>query len=367
MITVLIVDDSQTTIEYLKYLLMSDDEIVIAGIATSGQEAVELAQRKRPDVILMDIHMPQMDGFEATRIIMENNPVPIVIMSASHNVQDTEVVFRAMEAGAVALANKPKALNHPDQEASAKELVQTAKLMAEIKVVRRHPLVKQRRDEREGRPPSLEPQRLDERGLRPPPRETGPMVSPSVIRAVAMGASAGGPPVLQAILSRIPKNFPAPLLIVQHIARGFMEGLIEWLVPTTECEIHLAAHEETLRPGHIYFAPDDYHMGVSNSDRIVLAKGAPENGSCPSISYLFRSVGEVYGANAVGVLLTGMGRDGADELKFMRDQGAVTIAQDKASSLIQGMAGEAIRLGGVEYELPYDNIASTLLSLVRKR
>jgi two-component system chemotaxis response regulator CheB len=349
MIKVLIVDDSQTTLEYLKYLLSLDKEIVITGIADNGREAVELSQRKPPDVILMDIHMPQMDGFEATRIIMERNPAPIVIMSASHNVKDTDVIFRAMEAGAVALANKPRGLDHPDYESSVKELIQTVKLMAEIKVIRRRPIVKRKPEEREPRPESL---------------FVKPTVSPAAIRVIAMGASAGGPPVLQAILSRIAKKFPASLLIVQHIACGFVEGLIEWLSQTTDCPIHLATHEETLLPGHIYFAPDNYHMGVGNSGRIVLSKGGSENGSRPSISYLFRSVAEVYGANAVGVLLTGMGRDGADGLKLMRDQGAITIVQDQASSLVHGMAGEAIKLNGAMYELHYDNIAPTLLSLV---
>lgn len=352
MITVLIVDDSPTTLEYLKYLLLADDQIVIAGVANNGQEAVELSRRKLPDVILMDIHMPQMDGFEATRIIMENNPAPIVIMSASHNVKDTEVIFRAMEAGAVALANKPKGLDHPDYESSAKELLQTVKLMSEIKVVRRHPIAKQK---------------WGANGPLPEHRLPTPRVGNAVIRAIAIGASAGEPPVLQAILSRIPKKFPAPLLIVQHIASGFMEGLIEWLRQTSDCPIHLAVHQEALLPGNIYFAPDNYHMGVEKSGRIMLSKGEPENGSRPSISFLFRSVAAVYGAHAVGVLLTGMGRDGADGLKRMRDQGAITIAQDEASSMVHGMAGEAISLNAAMYELHYDNIAPTLLGLVNQQ
>ena len=247
MIKVLIVDDSQTTLDYLKYLLSSDKEIVVEGIADNGKEAVELAQREPLDVILMDIHMPQMDGFEATRIIMERNPAPIVIMSASHNVKDTDVIFRAMEAGAVALANKPKGLDHPDHESSEKELIQTVKSMAEIKVIRRRPIVKQKPEEGKPRPESL---------------FAKPIISPAAIRVIAMGASAGGPPVLQAILSRIPERFPVPLLIVQHIACGFVEGLIEWLSKTADCPIHLATHEETPLAGHIYFAPDNYHMGV---------------------------------------------------------------------------------------------------------
>jgi len=352
MITILVVDDSQTSIEYLKYLLASDDEIVIAGIANNGKEAVELSQRKLPDVILMDINMPQMDGLEATRIIMENNPVPIVIMSATQDVKDAGVIFRAMEAGAVALANKPEGIGHPDHESSAKELVQTVKLMSEVKVVRRRSIMQRKQEECEPELALL---------------AAKPAICPAAISVVAMGASAGGPPVLQAILSQIPKEFPTPLLIVQHIASGFLESLVEWLSHTTECPIHQAAHGEAMLPGHVYFAPDDYHMGVGRSDRIVLSKGRPENGSCPSISFLFRSVANVYGARAVGILLTGMGRDGADGLKLMRDRGAVTIAQNKASSLVYGMAGEAVRLKGAEYELHYDNITPALLALVNER
>ena len=351
MITVLIVDDCSTTLEYLKYLLLADGQIVIAGVANNGKEAVELSRRKLPDVILMDIHMPKMDGFEATRIIMENNPAPIVIMSASRNVKDTEVIFRAMEVGAVALANKPKALGHPDYESSAKELLQTVKLMSEIKVVRRYPIAKQK-SQAHGPGPEL--------------RLPKPLVGPADIRAIAIGASAGGPPVLQAILSRIPQQFPAPLLIVQHIACGFMDGLIDWLGQTAVCPIHPAVHQEVLLPGNIYFAPDNHHMGVEKSGRIMLSKNEPENGSRPSISFLFRSVAAVYGAHAVGVLLTGMGRDGADGLKLMRDRGAITIAQDEASSMVHGMAGEAISLNGAMYELHYDSIAPALLGLVNR-
>jgi two-component system chemotaxis response regulator CheB len=302
-----------------------------------------------PDVILMDIHMPQMDGLEATRIIMQNNPVPIVIMSASHNVKDTEVIFRTMEAGAVALANKPKGLGHPEYESSAKELIKTVKLMAEIKVVKRTPIPRIKHGEYQPGP------------------AIKPVAFPSTIRVVAIGASAGGPPVLQAIISKIPKKFPASLLVVQHIARGFIDGLIKWLSQTAECPIHLATHGEMSVPGHIYFAPDNYQMGIGKSGRIILSRNAPENGSCPSISFLFRSVSEAYGPQSVGVLLTGMGRDGADGLKLMRDKGAITIVQNQTSSLVHGMAGEAIKLNAAMYELHYDNIASTLLNILNTR
>jgi len=350
MIKVLIVDDSHTTMEYLKHLLNSDDEIMIAGIAENGEEAVELSKRKRPDVILMDINMPKMNGFQATRIIMENNPAPIIIMSSSHDVKETAVIFRAMEAGAVSLANKPQGINHPDHESDAGELLENVKLMSEVMVVRRSKL---------------------EKGLarepRPEPSAVNFVAKTGEISVIAMGASAGGPLALQTVLSKIPNNFPIPILIVQHIASGFIEGLTEWLGETTECPIHLAAHREILLPGHVYFAPDDYQMGVDGSGRIALSRAKPENGTRPSISFLFRSVAEIYGAAAVGALLTGMGKDGADELKLMRDKGAVTIAQDKKSSLVHGMAGEAIKLDAAMYELPLESIADALIRLVNKK
>jgi len=347
MIKVLIVDDSLTTMEYLKYLLDSDDDIMIAGIAENGREAVELSKKKRPDVILMDINMPKMNGFQATRIIMENNPVPIIIMSAIHDVKETTVIFHAMEAGAVTLLNKPRGIDHPDYERDSEALLQNVKLMSEVKVVGRRKSIRGVASEPGAKPPAVKP-----------------VARPGEIRVIAIGASAGGPPALHEILLKIPKNFPVPILIVQHISSGFIDGLTKWLGQTTNCAVHLAAHGEILHPGHVYFAPDDYHMGVNSSDRIILSKAKPENGSIPSISFLFRNIGDVYGANAAGVLLTGMGKDGADGLKFMRDKGAVTIAQDKESSLVHGMAGEAIKLDAAEYELSPGSIAEALIALV---
>jgi two-component system chemotaxis response regulator CheB len=189
----------------------------------------------------------------------------------------------------------------------------------------------------------------------------------SKIKVIGIGASAGGPPVLQEILLKIPKIFSIPILIVQHISSGFIDSLINWLDQTTKFNIHLAAHKEILLPGQIYFAPDDYHMGVDGSGRIILSRADPENSSRPSISFLFRSLAEVYGPNAAGVLLTGMGKDGADWLKQMKDKGAVTIAQNKESSLVHGMAGEAIKLDAAMYELCPENIADALITFFNNK
>ncbi len=185
------------------------------------------------------------------------------------------------------------------------------------------------------------------------------------IMLIGIGASTGGPPVLQTILSGLPKEFPATLLIVQHIARGFLSGMVEWLNQTTGLHVHIAAHDARALPGHAYIAPDDFHLGADAGGRLVLAREPPENGLRPSVSYLFRSLVHVCGPKAVGVLLTGMGTDGAAELKQMRDCGAFTIAQDRDSSIVHGMPGEAIGLGGAAHVLSADKIAAALIATGR--
>ncbi|MBI5756263.1 MAG: chemotaxis-specific protein-glutamate methyltransferase CheB [Nitrospirae bacterium] len=347
MINVLIVEDSLVVRKYLKHILESDKTIRVIGTAEDGMEAVEFVREKRPDVITMDINMPGMNGLEATRQIMETNPVPIVIVSASYNRKDVEKSFRAMEAGAVAIVEKPAGNAHPDYYEATRNLIQTVKLMSEIKVVRRLPRT---RPSRRGSAaiPQLSPDLIPER-----------------IKLVAIGASTGGPPVIQAILAGLQKGFPAPLLVVQHIAKGFLKGLTEWLKETTGHPVHIAKDGERILQGHIYFAPDDFHMGLEGKSRIALSKTDPENGIRPSVSYLFRSAARASGGNMIGVLLTGMGKDGADELKLMKERGAVTIAQDRKSSVVFGMPGEAVRLGAAQFVLPPDKIPKVLESMIK--
>jgi two-component system, chemotaxis family, protein-glutamate methylesterase/glutaminase len=187
------------------------------------------------------------------------------------------------------------------------------------------------------------------------------------VRLIGIGASTGGPLVLQTILSGLPKDFPVPLLIVQHIARGFLPGMVEWLSQTTGLRVHIAAHGAVPLPGHAYVAPDDFHLAVDAGGHMILAREEPESGLRPSVSYLFRSLAQTCGASAVGVLLTGMGKDGAVELKRMKDCGAFTIAQDRDSSIVHGMPGEAIELGATTQVLPADKIAGALIAQVGHR
>lgn len=343
-IKVLIVDDSPAVREFLVRILSADPAIEVIGTANDGEEALEAVAKKRPDVITMDVHMPRLDGLEATRRIMETHPTPIVIVSGSTDPREVATTFRAIEAGAVAVLRTPAGIGHPDHETTTEELVQTVKLMSEIKVVRR--------TLRAGGKPQLS---LAAEVLRTQVEAR--------VNLVAIGASTGGPPVLQIILAALPADFPVPILIVQHMASGFTQGFVQWLAQTSSLPVHLAAHGELVRPGHVYVAPDEFQMRVERGGRIALTKDASENGLRPSVSFLFRSVAQVYGRDAVAGLLTGMGRDGADELKVLRDLGAMTFAQDKESSVVHGMPGAAILLNAATLILPSAKIAAVLTNL----
>jgi two-component system chemotaxis response regulator CheB len=347
-IKVFIVEDSPVVRELLTYILSSDPDIKVIGTAGNGEEAVKAIRDKKPDIVTMDINMPKMDGFEATKIIMETTPTPIVIVSASWDPKEVEKTFRAIEVGALTAVRKPVGVTHPDYESQAKELIRTVKLMSEIKVIRRRSKITLQKNI-----PAI-----------PAVNEPAPVITD--IKVVAIGASTGGPLAIETILSGLPKDFRAPLLIVQHIAQGFVQGFANWLANSCRFPVRIAKQHEFPLPGHAYIAPDDVHMGVDAGGRIVLVKSEPENGLRPSVSYLFRSVAEVFGKNIVGVLLTGMGRDGAYELKMIKDKGAMTIAQDKESSVVHGMPGEAIRLGAAMHVLAPSSIAAMLADLNKK-
>jgi two-component system chemotaxis response regulator CheB len=345
-IRVLIADDSRVAREHLRAILDSDPDIEVTGTVANGMEAIRAIRIDKPDLVTMDIHMPGLDGFETTRMIMENHPVPIVIITGSSTIHELETSFRMIEAGALVMLAKPAGIGQPGYERSVRELITTVKLMAEVKVVRRR--IKPR-------DPELKPLRLngvDQQG------------ATAQARLAAIGASTGGPPVIQQILTGLPSGFDLPVLIVQHMAEGFIDSFAEWLNQTSPLPVHLASHGTTPRPGHVYVAPDARQMTIDSRGIIRCTDDRPENGLRPAVSCLFRSVAEVYGKHSIGVLLTGMGRDGAAELKLMRDRGAVTIAQDEESSAVFGMPGEAVKLGGATYVLPAEKIAGVLTSLV---
>jgi two-component system chemotaxis response regulator CheB len=349
MIRLLVVEDSKTVQQALVEIFNSDPDIQVVGTANNGDEAVTSVMTLKPDVVTMDINMPGIDGFEATRAIMANCPVPIVIVTGKMDPKESATIFQVMKAGALMVIAKPAAPGHPEHEETVRELVRSVKLMSEIKVVRR-----------------IFPKGSTE-GAPPLHRQASPSVLTARIGIVAIGASTGGPPLLQSILSSLPADFSAPVVIVQHMAKGFTENFVNWLNLSSRLKVELAVDGMQMFPGHAYVAPDNFQTEVGPDNRLILAEGELENGQCPSVSALFRSVAKFYGNNAAGVLLTGMGKDGAAELKILRDGGGVAIVQNRESSIVFGMPGEAVRIGAADYILSPEEITPVLTRLVNSQ
>lgn len=358
MIRVLVVEDSAVARDYILYILSKDPEILIAGTARNGKEALDCLEQIKPDVITMDINMPVMDGLEATRRIMETTPVPIVIVSGVWDPREVQTTFKAMEAGALAIVQRPAGIGHPDAATAARELTLKVKLMSEVKVVRRWPRQKQE--------PAIAQQQPQQPVAPAAAAASVPLPEvrlPADVKVVAIGASTGGPMVLRKILNGLPGTYPASILIVQHMASGFLKGMIDWLSQTSGVPLCLGAQGTRVLPGHAYFAPEGADLGVNSSGVLHINPRHEQGQIVQSVSYLFRSVADAFGRRAVGILLTGMGSDGSRELKLMKERGAVTIAQDKESCVIFGMPGVAVELNAATHVLPPDRIIEVLNTL----
>ncbi len=333
-IRVLIADGSALVRAALALAIVSDPQLEVVGVAGDGDQLLAAVRQLQPDVAMIDIHLPRSGGIDATRRLMHEHPLPIVAISGAG---DDPLAARssATDAGALAALARPAGPGSASHRSDVVALNTTLKLMAAVKTVRR-------------RPPA-DSDRSAESRLRP------------VI--VAIGASTGGPSAIAALLGALPKDFAAPLLIVQHIAVGFLEGFVQWLDASTGFPVRLAAGGERPLPGHAYVAPDGGHLGIDRRGCIVISDAAPENGLRPAVDYLLRSVRERYGAQAAGVLLSGMGRDGAAELLALKRLGAQTFAQDLVSSAVHGMPGAAIRLDAARHVLSPPEIAVALRRL----
>ncbi len=340
MIRVLIVDDSATARGLLAAIFATDPEIQVVGEAADGLGAVALTRQLRPDVVTMDIRMPRMDGLEATKEIMIEAPTPIVIVTASRSVPDVDLSMSALRAGALAVMAKPAGPTVLGFDDEAAHVIAQVKAMAHVKVVRHW------RAATAARPAAASSSR------------------PGRARVVAVASSTGGPAALECILTRLPGDFPIPVLIVQHITHGFVAGLADWLNKAGPLRVKVAEDGETLKQRTVYVAPDDRHLGVSPLGQAVLGAAAPVGGFRPSGSVLFDAVAKAYGPAAVAVILTGMGEDGVAGLRGVRHSGGHIIAQDEKSSVIFGMPGAAVAAGLADDVLPVEDIAGRLIELV---
>ncbi len=341
-IRALIAEDSATTLELLTHMLESSPGIRVVGRARNGAEAVHMTKSLRPDVIVMDIHMPVIDGFEATRRIMSETPAPIVIVSATVDTRAIDVSLQALRLGALTVMAKPSGPTDPNFSEESARFVATVRAMAGVKVVRHWA--------RSSRPP--------------PPADSNPIsLAPAAPpQIVAIATSTGGPAALLHVLADLPADFPAPVLLVQHMSPGFVEGLASWLDAGSPLRVKVAEAGERLQRGHAYLAPDGHHIGLTDRRSLAVSSSPPVGGFRPSGTVLFESVAAVYGAAAVGVILTGMGNDGCAGLATLRRVGGRIIAQDEATSVVFGMPAAAIAAGLAHTILPIEQIAARLIA-----
>ncbi|HKI33965.1 MAG TPA: chemotaxis-specific protein-glutamate methyltransferase CheB [Gemmataceae bacterium] len=348
MIRVLVVDDSPTARALLVEILRSDPEIQVVGEAKDGIEGVELTGKLRPSLVTMDVRMPRLDGFAATKEIMIASPTPIVIVTSSFDAREVEIAMQSLRAGALAVLRKPPGPDSPAFEETARKLVGTVKAMAQVKVVRHW--------RPQGGGPAGEP-----RAPQPAPPTPRPAPRASL---VAIATSTGGPAALHRLLSRLPGDFPSPVLVVQHNAPGFMGGLVRWLDGSCDLTVKVAEQGERLRAHTVYLAPDERHLGVSAHGTALLSGAPPVGGFRPSGTYLFESAARACGSSVVALILTGMGEDGVEGLRAVRQAGGQVIAQDEDSSVVWGMPGAAVAAGLADSVLPLDTIPIRLMELV---
>lgn len=361
-IKVLIVEDSPIVTAILKRILASSSEIEVVGTAKNGLEALELISNLQPHVITTDLHMPRMNGLEFTKRVMARFPRPILVISASVQKEDSKNVFQLLQAGALDIFPKPAAGLGVDYDLLKPALINKIKVLAGVSVFTHH-------NSRLGSSEKLvvTQQFRTEKSCQTPvftSSERKRAIAGEMRYIIAIGASTGGPQALQQILSKLPLNLPIPILCVQHISEGFLPGLIDWLAATCQLSIEIATAGESPKPGTIYFPQERSHLELDNRGLFIYSAAPALGGHRPSVTVTMKSVAKIYGRRSIGVILTGMGRDGADGMLAISKSGGLTIAQDKSSCVIFGMPKEAIALGAVQKILPVSKIAPLLLDTI---
>lgn len=358
--TVVVVDDSPVQRRFLRAAVEAAADLTVVGEARNGKEAVALVARLRPSAVLMDLDLPVMTGIEAIERIMASSPTPILVYSAHVGGPESANALEALAAGAVDVIAKPGPEDTATLEDYADQVRKRLRVAARVRVIT-HPRGK-----------------LRSRGLAVPSqpvRGATQVVAPALpqedlaarpdVKLLVIGASTGGPQALHTVLKALPADLPQAVLVVQHMAEGFIPGLASWLDQLVPMPVVVGVDGGRLLPGTVTIAPSGFNLIVQD-DRLRVACVPPEPNQfhVPGIDASMRSVADVLGPDAVGVLLTGMGRDGAAGLKAMRDRGATTLGQDEATCTVYGMPQAAFALDAVDRQVALDDVAPALLSLV---
>ena len=339
----MIVEDSAVIRQLLAHIVSRDPRLELAAAVPSAEEAVAELDRVRPDVISMDIRLPGMDGLEATRRIMAEHPTPIVVIADAVEERGLQISMNALRAGALSVVEKPLGPTREGWEKVADSICTQLYIMSQVPVIRR-------------RPPRL--------ATVPTPRTADVLLPPGRPSLVGIAASTGGPPALARVLGSLPAGFPIPILLVQHMGAPFMEGFANWLDGLVAPRVQIAENLVLPRPGNVYVAPGDRHLAVTAGGLMQVSDAPPVGGQRPAADVLFQSMARTLGRRGMGILLTGMGEDGAQGLAALRNAGGLTLAEDETSAVVYGMPAAAMRLGGVSASLPLDLIGPRLLKAV---
>ncbi len=329
-VRILLVDDSEIFLDLMAKAIQASDKAVLAGVARNGEEGVSQVKALEPDVVSMDIHMPVMDGLEAIERIMADTPTPIAVITAADSSEIAGISFRAIGDGALDVLGKPAGTRE------AKSLVHRLCLLSRVRT---------RSRTRNARPVTSPP-----RPVAKAPRSWRDPGALAPVDLIAIAISTGGPPLLEKILRGLPADFGAGVAIVQHVSPGFDTHLVEWLSHTAGIPVRLAESDRRIEKGVAWIAPANRHLEVRMGGRLRI-DGERErvSGHRPSGTVLLESVARAYGSRAAGLVLTGMGEDGAQGLLALRRAGGITAAQDAASSAVDGMPKSARELDAADF------------------
>lgn len=368
-VSVIVVDDSTAQRRLLRGMIEADHDLTVVGEARTGKEAVALVERLRPAVVLMDLDLPVMNGIEAIEKIMAVHPTPILVYSAFVDGPSNANGVAAIAAGAVDVIAKPSVTSTDPLDGYGDILRKRLRVASRVRVIT-HPRARLRPravpfDESavgDANAPAVVPPRV--RPVTVPRVVRAPVVPSRQVDLIAIGVSTGGPQALVHLLGALPADLRQAVVVVQHMADGFLQGLADWLGTQCSLPVVLGQRGHKLEPGQVTIAPGGHNMIIGEKLRVSLEVPPPTQFHVPGIDACFSSIAAHIGSTAVGVILTGMGRDGAAGLKLMRESGAVTIGQDEATSAVYGMPAAAMAIGAVAHELPLLEIAPLLLRTV---